>query len=524
MPKTVADLILEQLAAYGVKHIYGVIGDAIFPLGDALSRQEKISFVPCSIETSAAFMAGNAAKLTGRLGVCTGTSGPGAANLINGVADAFLDNAPLLCITGQVTSDKLGTDYKQYINQTELFQAVTAKSRLCTHPETIILIITSLINQAITLKTAVHLEIPEDILAAQAMSEVVPPPQLMSDLTGTKALYGPLDQALQMMEEAKKPLVVIGKKACSKAAVLNTFAESYGSAIIVSRECKGAVSDLAVRVIGGIGEAYLPDNFLETDLILLFGDAFYEEPFFPSGVPVIRFRNAIQLGSDQYLDVTGDFDLIIRELRNKFPDFIKRDEWYFKIEAAHQERISAADHYPDPKHPLKFFRALSEVVSDDAIITLDVGEFVYWFDLGFLAKKQQVLLSTNWRSMGGGIPAGIAACLENPGRQVITLVGDGGFLMSMTELATIERYQLPLIVFILKNECYGLEVQKMSKQSYKPFATDLVLPDLPKLAEAFGIKGYQLNDLSNKEELRQFIQSPPVLVEVPVNPAALPNL
>lgn len=525
MNRTIADLILEQLAAYGVKYLFGVIGDAIFPLADALARQEKIRFIPATIETTAAFMASFAARLSGNLSVCTGTSGPGAANLANGVGDAFLDGLPLLCITGQVTSDKLGTDYKQYINQTEFFEAITGKSRLCTHPGTVIPILTGLINQALAYQTTVHLEIPQDILGQTTDAQIAPAMQPLVDLGRSKMVYGPLNQVLGMMEQAKNPVIIIGKKACPFAAILKSFAESFGAALVISRECKGTIPDENPLVIGGIGEAYLPRCFPETDLLLLFGEAVYEERFFPPKALIVQFRNSIHPGPGKYLEITGDYDRILREIRNKFPQIIPRDEWRSQIETAHQERIQAATQPGDPRHPLRFFQSLSRVLADDALVTLDVGEFVYWFDLGFLAKNQTVLLSTNWRSMGAGLPAGIAAAIHEPGRRVVSITGDGGFLMSLAELATIQRFHLPLTVFVLRNQCYGLEIQKMTREKMEPFGTDLVLPDLLKLAEAFSFKGFRITSPENSSGIiQEALENAPALVDVEVNPETLPWL
>jgi pyruvate oxidase len=523
MNKTAADLILEQLAAYGVKFIFGVLGDAIFPLADALARQEKIRYIPATIETTASFMASCSAKLFGTLGVCIASAGPGAVNLANGTADACLDNAPLLCITGQVTSDKLGTDSKQYINQTEFFEAITGKSRLCTHPKTVLPILTGLINHALATGTAVHLEIPQDILAGPAGETILPVPEIMTNLGGTKLLYGKIDHALAIMAGAGRPLFIIGKKACRAAAILVSFAKSFGAAIVVSRECKGAIPDLNPQVIGGIGEAYLPDCFLESDCILLFGEAVYEERFIPVQTPVIQIRDSIQNGYSNYLEITGDYDLVLRTMRDKFPGFIARDNWRLAVETAFRQRISAAGNSPS-KHPLRFFNSLSQVLADNAIITLDVGEFVYWFDLGFLAKRQQIVLSTNWRSMGGGIAAGIAAVLQKPAVSTITIVGDGGFLMSLSELATVQRYGLPLTIFIMRNQCYGLEIQKMAAEGYQPFGTDLVLPDMMKLADSFNIKGYRISGETSPEELQNILRNSPALVEVEVTSTTLPNL
>ncbi len=524
MNRTVADLILAQLSEYGVKIIFGVIGDAIFPLADALSRQEQIRYIPATIETAASFMASFAAKLSGTLGVCIASAGPGAVNMANGVGDAYLDNVPLLCITGQVSSNKLGTDYKQYINQTAFFEAITGKSRLCTHPGAVLPILTSLLNYALTFRTSVHLEIPQDILVQPTAETVIPMPDLMNKLDGARVYYGALETALEFMAGTARPLIIIGKNACNFATIIASFAKSFGAGIVISRECKGTLPDSHPQVIGGIGEAFLPQSFLKSDCILLFGEAVYEERFIPSGTRVIQFRNTTHPGFTNYLEIAGDYDLILRAMREKFPQFIDRHQWRQEIETAFRQRMTAAENTGDPKHPLLFFHALSKVVADDAIITLDVGEFVYWFDFGFLAKHQQVGISTNWRSMGGGIPAGIAACLQNPDRQVISIVGDGGFLMSLNELATIERFQLPLTVFVLCNQCYGLEIQKMAQEGFRAFGTDLTLPDFIQLSEAFHMRGYHITEPFNENEIRLALQNPPALAAVHSISAPLPNL
>lgn len=227
---------------------------------------------------------------------------------------------------------------------------------------------TSLISQALTIGTAVHLEIPQDILAQSTTEEIIPAPQVMKDLGGTKLLYGRFDQALELMETAKRPLMIIGKKACRTAAILASFANSFGAAIVVSRECKGAIPDYNPQVIGGIGEAFLPNCFLESDCILIFGEAIYEERFIPAQIQVIQIRNTIMPSSDKYLEITGDIDRILREFRAKFPNFIARDEWRSQVELTHLERIQAPDKLMDPKHPLNFFKGLTQALTDNTVI------------------------------------------------------------------------------------------------------------------------------------------------------------
>jgi thiamine pyrophosphate-dependent acetolactate synthase large subunit-like protein len=277
--------------------------------------------------------------------------------------------------------------------------------------------------------------------------------------------------------------------------------------------------------LGGIGEAFLPDCLAQSDLLVLFGTAVYEERFFPSNVPVIKFSSSTNPVFQKHPTVFVDPEIILAKLKTVFPERLAREEWRLLVGLNHQARINLTQTVTDAKHPLAFFKTLAGYLPEDATITLDVGEFVYWFDTGFLASRQRMLLSSLWRSMGGGIPAGIAACLNDPGHKTITLTGDGGFLMSLAELATINRLQLPLTVFVLRNQCYGLEIQKMRQQNQVPFGTDLTLPDLVKLAESFNIRGYRIsNQLEGGMIIHEALQNSPALVDVEVNQVALPNL
>lgn len=523
--KTVSDLILEQLAAYGVRFIFGVVGDAIFPLAEALARQQTIRFVPAAIETTAAMMAAFAAQLSGAPGVCIGTSGPGAANLVNGTGSALLDRVPLLCLTGQVAGSQLGTETKQYINQRQLFTAVTAASEMCIHPGSVVPVLSRLLNQALSGPGAVHLEIPVDILAHETDAMPIQPPPLQPSLNGTGAVQGGLDDILKRLEQAQRPLLVLGRGARDEGEAWAGFAAHYGTGIIISQENKGMLPDRHPLVLGGIGEAYLPDCLGRCDQLLCVGEAVYEENYFPAATPVVRFTPSLSPSFQPYPVVRGDLAVILRKLREHFPHRLPREEWRKELDRCRQARLQLVESLPGPRHPAAVMRALAAVAPPDALIALDVGEFAYWFDLGFLAERQRVLLSSSWRSMGVALPAGIAACLLRPDRKTVALVGDGGLLMSLAELATVARYRLPLTILVLRNGCYGLEIQKMRQQKMTPYGTDLVLPDLVRLGEAFGIPAYRIGESSPAEAvLRQALAAGPALVDLAVDSVPLPYL
>ncbi len=525
MSQTVADQILKVLAAYGVRMIYGVIGDAIFPLADALARQNTIRYIPCAIETTAAFMAAYHGRLSGVPGVCIGTSGPGAGNLVNGTGMAYRDQLPLLCLTGQVARNQVKQDANQYIDQSRLFAAVTAQSQQCLCPATVVPVLSGLLNQAISQQTAVHLTIPSDILKEPAAPLAILPPPLFYGLGETSLYRGAIEAGVAMIQTSKRPLLVIGGEARSLAGTLADFAAALGAGIILTQDNKGALPDRHPLVLGGIGEAYCPACLEQADVILLFGAAPYEQPYFPANAPVLHCTARLTPDFQPYLTLCGDLTAILTRIRTELPLPPARPEWQKLLAQDHQNRIDWIESVADSHHPLACIRTLAAKLAPDAVITLDVGEFVYWFDSGFLAERQEILLSGLWRSMGSGIAAGIAACLNRPGRQVVTLTGDGGFLMSCSELATVVREKLPLTIVVFRNQQYGLEVQKMRKQGLTTFGTDLCLPDLSRLAESFGLKSFQVNDLAQAPAAVEasLINTPSLLVW-DVNTFPLPHL
>ena len=202
--RTVAEAILEQLHQWGVKRIYGVIGDAIFSLMDAIARQNQIKFIAVKNESVASLMASAEAKLTGRLGVCISQMGPGLGNLMNGLGDAYLDQAPVLAITGQAPLNKIGTDYKQYVDQQELVKPFARYSTLVVHPDTSIEVLSKAMHTALSESAVAHLSIPEDIFSLPTNEQPYPNPILSTDL---ETLYNDeiVQRITRIMRIAEKP-------------------------------------------------------------------------------------------------------------------------------------------------------------------------------------------------------------------------------------------------------------------------------------------------------------------------------
>ncbi|MGE5578201.1 MAG: thiamine pyrophosphate-binding protein [Syntrophothermus sp.] len=546
MPGNVADTILAILADRGVKSIYGVSGDAIFPLLDALSRQDRIKYYGTAFEAGAAFMASYEAKLTGKPGVCVATSGPGVANLINGLADAYFDRAPVLAITGQVGTRVLGTNAKQYFNQQQLVKTFARKSDLVVNPEAVIPLLLSALETAAQEKTVVHLSVPEDVFQMPAPDARWPrvdgqsttmDDNLDDNLDGnlnansTGDLAASLDQTASQLNNAQRPLLIVGRRNQGIGKSSIALAEKIGAGIVIAQQAKGVLPDDHPLVLGGIGEAYAPKALAKADTLLLIGDASFEWDFLPKNAPLIQLVDTPDLLAHGRIDrsVIGNLHQLLKLLLEKAAPR-KNQSWLDEIalekKALDQQLSVDAQNNQTPIHPARLIAALSKTVAKNAIISSDIGGFMHWFDRGFRAREQTLLISSHWRSMGSGIPAAISAKIACPEKQALALIGDGGFLMSMGELLTAVKYRLPIAVVVANNHQYGLEKHKMQARGMTSVGNDILAPDFSAFANASGAKGFRVE---KPEQLEDTLNTAlncgePAVVDAQLADIPLPNL
>lgn len=501
-----AEVILQLLSGAGVKSIYGVSGDAIFPIMDALSRYQGIQYYSTVIETGAAFMASYEAKLTGRLAVCTATSGPGTVNLINGMADAYFDRAPVLAITGQVDTGKMGTNVKQYFDHTSVIRNLTSFSETVVSSETVIPIIQAAIETALNKRTTAHVSIPRDIFLKPITNT------RMSVISGSSSVLGPglsgkLDEAVRILSNSHKLLVITGLQSRVINEKVGHVADKRDAGIITAQHVQGAVSDGHPRTIGVIGQGYLPGLINETDCILLVGEAPYELKFLPDQIPVIQIADTTEsLYYDKIIcGLVGSPAHILSLMLDRLESIRNAGDWSRVIQAEKEARAKTfsedAQNNQVPIHPSRLMAALSQSVDSEAIITLDIGSFLHWFGRSFKVKNHIVLVSGKWRSMGSGLPAAIGAKIARPDKQVIAVVGDGGFLMSMAELVTAVRYNLPVTVIVMTNSVYSLEKHKMALEGLTPFGCDIKAVDFAGFAESCGARGFRVTDPRDLEAI-----------------------
>lgn len=507
--ETVAQVLLKQLDNWGVKRIYGVVGDAIIGFMDELAKQDQIQFIAVKHESVAAMMASAEAKLTGKLGVCIATMGPGLGNLINGLGDAYLDKAPVLAITGQAPTNKIGSDYKQYIDQQELLKPIAEFSTLLANPNTITDILVKAMHLSLANGAVTHLSIPKDMFSMPTTSKI----QAQTKLIEGTCLFevNEIEQVLATMKAAKKPIILAGIGAKNAVNEIETLAKQWGAGILVSLGAKGSFPNSMEKLLGGIGQGgnpYAKQLFQQADVVLLVGDSWWPEGYVPEKAKIIQIEiNKENVGKGVPVEwgILGSAEGCVPLLTQGLSDYIVNEDWVSQIsetkekwDLQNEQEGKQAIH---PIHPSRIVRAIENVVQDDAILTLDTGDITVWFNRNFRSKNQTLLFSGKWRTMGFGLPAALAAKLCFPEKQVVAIVGDGGIEMTIADLITAIRYQINITVIIFNNHTLQMEKDHMLVEGNAQIGVELTNPDFTKIAEANFWKGYNVENESDLEKI-----------------------
>ncbi len=504
---TVANVFLSQMALWGIKNIYGVAGDAIISLLDAVQHQDAIRYFAVRHESSAAFMASAEGKCTYRIGVCMGTSGPGLANMLNGIADATADHVPMLVITGQVSSDKNGTEAKQYVDQQQLISPLTVFSASLLHPDATIKLINKAIIEALSKKGVSHVSIPKDVLALPCFLINHPPIGLLQN-TFPKNLTQ-FDQCVEALKSARQPMIYIGQGARYASTPIMELAEILNAGIIETLGAKGTIPASHELNVGGIGKGGTEESselLKQSDCLLIIGANWYPDTYVPNKTQVIKIDIApanIEAQQDITLGIVGDAAEVVNLLNKK----ISRNEnveWVNKVRTTKEKIIQRLDRERQTVGqaitPQSLMAAIENFIAADAIISLDTGDHTLWFNRIFRAKQQTVIFSGKWRTMGFALPAAISAKLHYPEKEVTAIVGDGSFMMTAMELSTLVKYETPIKIIVANNATLAAEKTKMIAAGLKPYGMELTNPDFSLLASSFGIKSIkvvQINDLSD---------------------------
>ncbi|MBO2531636.1 pyruvate oxidase [Planifilum fulgidum] len=529
--KTAARHLVEQLAAWGCRTVYGVAGDENLYLLDALAGQDAIQYVACRLETTAALMASAEAKLTGRLTACTAGAGPGAALLTAGLGDAALDRAPVLAITGQVERKKIGTGAKQAVDQQFLLQPFARYTATTADPGALPMQLNRAMRTALEEGGVAHLSVPKDVWTQQVDSPIFPPPPKRKP---PRPAGEEMERAVRAMEGAKRPIILAGRGTEESREALLALAERLTAPITVTMPARPVVPADHPLFLGGLGQAgsgISSELLRESDLCLVLGATWWPEDFVPKEIPVVQADispGQIGLHAPVVAGIVGEMDEVLKEwLERLRPQ--DRSEWKRRIEGARirwKEQIEReARQRAVPLAPQQVIAALAKVVDDDAVIALDTGDHTLWFNRIFQPKNQEILLSGRWRTLGFALPAAMAAKRVYDGRQVVALAGDGGFATTMADLITAVRYGWPIAVIVMNNGSFAMEKNRMEAAGLDASPAGLVNPDFAALAEAFGGEGHFVEEADQLEEvLRRALSSRRLsIVEVRIGSPRVPH-
>ena len=540
MATKAADILIDTINDWGVDVVFGLPGDGINGIMEALRRKaDKIRFVQVRHEESAAFMACAYAKFTGRLGVCVATSGPGGIHLLNGLYDAKLDGQPVLAITGMPYHDLIGTFTQQDVELDKLFMDVAKYNARVMGPTHVENVAHLACRTALLYRGVSHISFPVDLqelpldgerskrnIAKHAETDLAPESARLPNDTD-------LAQAADILNSGKKIVILAGRGALGAGLELEQAAEMLGAPIVKPLLGKAAVPDDSPYTTGGIGllgTRPSQDAIESCDTLLMVGTSFPYVEFLPKpgqarGVQIELDPIRIGLRYPVEVGLVGDSR---RTLQALMPMLQRHDDRSFLEKAQHgmdkwrkvMSEYASADTVP--MKPQVVASEVNRLLRDDAIVTCDSGTIATWWARYVQVKRGQMhSLSGTLASMANGLPYAIAAQIAYPERQVVAFVGDGGFSMLMAEFVTAVKYRLPIKIVIVKNNTLGMiKWEQMVFLGNPEYGCELQPIDFAAFARACGGAGFSVADPKQcGGVLEQAFATPgPVIVEATVDP------
>ena len=530
------DLLVSCLENEGVRQIFGVPGEETLDFMDSLSRSRQISFITVRHEQGAAFMADVYGRLSTYPGVCLATLGPGATNLITGVADAHLDRAPLVAITGQAARETAFKESHQYIDVVDMLRPITKWNARVEEPSAIPEIVRKAFRLARLEKPgATHIELPEDVAEEQVEGEPMP----VRRTTYPQARPESIERVAELLREAERPLILAGngvirRQAAGREAAdwLAAFAHKLDLPVVPTFMGKGALDyrdELAQPAVGLRAKAAGLGGLAEADLVLAVGYDLVE--WAPKLWNGDKRKTIVHVDStaaeiDAYylpaIEVVGEIGESLRALELAC-DF-RAPRWLGDRvrRAALAELRQGVD--ADSAFPLSPQRVVAELraaLADADILISDVGAHKLWLATLFpAARPNTAIIANGLASMGIAVPGGLAAKLVHPDRKVVAVTGDGGFLMNSQELETARRLGTAFVTLVWADRRYGVIELNQQRRFGRTFGVEFTNPDLVKYAEAFGLPGFRVERAGDLLPIlrRALDLDVPSLVEVPVDP------
>ena len=536
---TGADAIIKCLEAEGVETVFGYPGVAICPFFNSILDSD-IKTVLIRTEQNAAHAASGVARITGKPGVCAVTSGPGATNVITGIATAFADSIPLICITGQVNSELLGSDVFQEADITGAVESFVKYSYLIKNVNDIPRVFKEAFHIANTgRKGPVLIDIPIDIQNAQIKQFHYPEEVNLRTYKPTvKGHAVQIKKVIRELEKAKRPIICVGGGVLLAGAQqeLRAFSEKYRIPVVSTMMGIGVMPTkhpLYYGMVGNNGKPCANRAMNESDVLIMVGARVADRAV---SQPDLITQNKILV----HIDVdpaeigknAGPTIPLVGDAKHIFQDFAKEEftcdceAWIETLNDYRRELMPKRNPNPAYVDPARFIERLSERMEDNAIYVADVGQNQIWSCGYHIVKQGRFLTSGGMGTMGYSIPAAMGAKTAAPDRQVIAVCGDGSFQMSMMELATMRQHNIPVKIIVLKNNYLGM-VREYQHYTYKDNYSVVDLtgsPDLEKLAAAYDMPFRRLENMDQCEEVLDVLlqdNNQSMLVECLIDPMDL---
>jgi pyruvate dehydrogenase (quinone) len=530
MAKRVADLLVDVLVGADVQRIYGVPGDSLNGITDSIRTRKNIQWIGVRHEEAAAFAAGAEAHLTGKLAVCAGSCGPGNMHLINGLYDCQRSRVPVLAIAAQVPSAEIGSGYFQETNPVQIFAGCSHYSELISQPEQMPRVLEIAIQTAISRRGVAVIVIPGDVALRDAVEQE---PRLL--FAPPKPTVCPSDDELSELAEVlnrSKKTTIFGGAGCAGAHTeLVELAGKLQAPIVHAYRGKEFIEydnpfDVGMTGLLGFSSGY--HAMMSCDTLVMIGTDFPYRQFFPKNATIVQIDvRGEQLGRRSKVDFgfVGDTKATLRALlprlqQNQYEAHLKESLEHYRKARQGLDELASGDSGKKPIHPQYVASVIDQLASQDAIFTFDVGTPVIWAARYLrMNGKRRLVGSLTHGSMANALPQAIGAQVSHPGRQVISMSGDGGLAMLMGELLTLRQHDLPVKLVVFKNDSLAFVELEMKADGFLDFATNLKNPDFTKIAEGAGLLGLRAETPDQVEPAiaRALKHDGPALVEVQVS-------
>ena len=525
--KTVAELLVDVLAEAGVERIYGVPGDSLNGITDSIRVRQDISWVGVRHEETAAFAAGAEAHLTGKLAVCAGSCGPGNMHLINGLYDCQRSRVPVVAIAAQIPSREIGSGYFQETDPKHLFAQCSHYCELVSELEQMPRVLEIAMQTAISKRGVAVIAIPGDVALKHAVADG-PRLHFQEPTPAVCPSAEELNLLADLLNRSNK-ITILGGAGCAGAHdELIELASRLQAPIVHALRGKEFIEydnpfDVGMTGLLGFSSGYLA--IMNSEVLLMIGTDFPYQEFFPKDATIVQIDlRGEQLGRRTKLDFgfVGDTKTTLRALlpkleQNQHQQHLKDSLEHYRKARKGLDDLATGNSNNRPIHPQYVASVLNQLAAEDAVFSCDVGTPTVWAARYLTMNgKRRLLGSFNHGSMANALPQAIGVQASHPGRQVISMSGDGGFSMLMGDVLTLKQHALPVKVIVFKNDALAFVELEMKANGFLNFATDLHGPDFAKIAEGAGLLGLRAEapDQVEPAVAQALKHNGPALVEV----------